>query len=425
MLVDDLNFSLFDFTLSLSAAIDAVSPAIADHQRRVAYIAWSIGKELGLNTEQRGKLFFAGLLHDVGSISLKERLSIIHCDEDASFNNHAELGYLLLRDFGPLSDVATIIRYHHVQWGNGEGGLVDGQTVPIESMILHLADRISVLIDYDQEVLGQAKSIVEKIRDLSGEAFVPECIDAFAEVSRKEFFWLDTSSPNLGLELWRIHDLPFASLDLESLQELTRILSRIIDFRSRFTATHSSGVSATSVALAGLAGFSKKECAMMRVAGDLHDLGKLAVPKEILEKPDKLSMEEFNIVRSHTYYTYSILSHVRDFKTINQWASFHHERLDGSGYPFHLGESDLPLGSRIMAVSDVFTAVSEDRPYREGMSVEKTLSVLSSMAKSHSLDPDVVSLVEGNIQLVNDVRRSAQVGALKQYETFSKLGLLY
>ena len=425
MLIEDFHFSLFDFALSLSAAIDAVSPKVVDHQRRVAYIAWSIGKELGLSTEPRGKLFFAGLLHDVGSTSLKERLGILHFDEDPSFNNHAELGYLLLRDFGVLSDVATIIRYHHVQWSNGKGSFVDGEAVPIESMILHLADRISVLIDYDQEVLGQVKNITEKIRDLSGEAFVPEFVDAFIEVSRKEFFWLDTSSPNLGLELWRIHDLPFASIDIESLHELTRILSRIIDFRSRFTATHSSGVSATSVALARLAGFSEKECTMMEIAGNLHDLGKLAVPKEILEKPDKLSMEELNIMRSHTYHTYSILSHVRDFKTINQWASFHHERLDGSGYPFHIGESDLPLGSRVMAVSDVFTAVSEDRPYREGMSMEKALSVLSSMAKSHSLDPYVVSLVEGNAQSVNDARQSAQLGALKEYETFSKLGLLY
>jgi HD-GYP domain-containing protein (c-di-GMP phosphodiesterase class II) len=425
MLIDDFHFSLFDFALSLSAAIDAVSPMIVDHQRRVAYIAWSISKELGLTIEQRGKLFFASLLHDVGSISLKERLDILHFDEDVSFNRHAELGYLLLRDFEPLSDEARIIRYHHVQWDNGNGHLVNGEAVPAESLILHLADRISVLIDYDHEVLGQVKGITEKIKDLSGKVFVPEFVDAFIRVSRKEFFWLDTSSPNLELELHKIHDLPLVIFDIESIQKLTKILSRIIDFRSRFTATHSSEVSATSVALARLAGFSEKECITMEIAGYLHDLGKLAVPKEILEKPDKLSMEEFNIVRSHTYHTYRILSHMQDFKTINQWASFHHERLDGSGYPFHISEFDFPLGSRIMAVSDVFTAVSEDRPYREGMSIEKALSTIVSMASNHALDPYVVSLLERNVQFADDARKSAQIDARKEYENFSKLGLLY
>lgn len=303
--------------------------------------------------------------------------------------------------------------------------MVNGEAVPAESLILHLADRIAVLIDYDHEVLGQVKSITEKIQSVSGKVFVPEFVDAFIKLSRKEYFWLDTSSPNLELELHKVHDLTLVLFGIESIQQLTKILSRIIDFRSRFTATHSSGVSATSVALARLAGFSGKECITMAIAGDLHDLGKLAVPKEILEKPDKLSMEELNIVRSHTYHTHRILSHMQGFNTISQWASFHHERLDGSGYPFHISEFDLPLGSRIMAVSDVFTAVSEDRPYREGMGIEKALSTIASMANNRSLDPYVVSLLEKNVQFVDDARKSAQIDALKEYETFSKLGLLY
>ena len=85
MLIDDFHLSLFDFALSLSAAIDAVNPMLVDHQKRVAYIAWSIGKELGLNSEQARKPFFASLLHDIGSISLKERLDILHFDEDVSY----------------------------------------------------------------------------------------------------------------------------------------------------------------------------------------------------------------------------------------------------------------------------------------------------------------------------------------------------
>jgi len=93
----------------------------------------------------------------------------------------------------------------------------------------------------------------------------------------------------------------------------------------------------------------------MEIAGYFHDLGKLRVPKEILEKPGKLSTEEFNIIKSHTYHTYRILSHIPNFETINWWASFHHERLNGSGYPFRINAFNFPLGSRIMAIADVFT----------------------------------------------------------------------
>ncbi len=294
MLKEDFRFSLFDFALSLSEAVDAISPALGNHQKRATYIAWDIGKEIGLSIEQRRKLFFAGLLHDIGGLSLKEMLDLLNFDEDSSYNKHAELGYLLFKDFKAISEEANIIRYHHVPWDYGAGREKNGESIPIESHILHLADRISVLIDYKIEVLGQVGGIVEKIKGLSGKVFVPEFVDGFVKLSSREYLWLDVVSSNLDDELNKIHNLPLAFFDIESIRSLTKIFSRIVDFRSSFTATHSSGVSTCAVELAKLAGFSEKECATMKIAGYLHDLGKLAVPKEILEKPAKLSMEEFN-----------------------------------------------------------------------------------------------------------------------------------
>ncbi|MGC8574942.1 MAG: HD-GYP domain-containing protein [Caldisericum sp.] len=163
----------------------------------------------------------------------------------------------------------------------------------------------------------------------------------------------------------------------------------------------------------------------MEIAGYLHDLGKLAVPKEILEKPDKLSTEEFNVVKSHTYYTYRILSCIPNFETINRWASFHHERLDGSGYPFRLSAFDLPLGSRIMAVADVFTALTEDRPYRAGMDVDKALKIIENMSQNNILDVYTVQLLKKNIAKVNEARIYSQTEALREYEKFSQSGVLY
>ena len=125
-----------------------------------------------------------------------------------------------------------------------------------------------------------------------------------------------------------------------------------------------------------LMGFSAWECQLIRVAGNLHDLGKLAVPAEILEKSGQLTDAEYNLIKGHSFYTYHILEAIDELEIITAWAAFHHERLDGSGYPFQISGDQLSLPARIVAVADVFTAITEDRPYRVGMDPDQALSVL-------------------------------------------------
>jgi len=155
----------------------------------------------------------------------------------------------------------------------------------------------------------------------------------------------------------------------------------------------------------------------MRIAGYMHDLGKLAVPVEILDKPAHLNRNEFNVVRHHSFYTYRILEPIAALKTINTWAAFHHERLDGFGYPFHLREKELPLGSQVMAVADVFTALTEDRPYRRGMKRSDTLKVLDDMRADSALNGQIVSLLGKHYEELDAVRMAAQADARTNYLT--------
>jgi len=290
----------------------------------------------------------------------------------------------------------------------------------IVANLLHLADRVDVLIDREREILGQVPAIRERIEQESGRMFSPELVDLFKTISRHESFWLDVVSPYLpsliehGLEGWS------EALSADETLKLAGVLSTIIDFRSRFTATHSAGVASTAAAIAELSGFSPQECRTMKLAGYLHDLGKLAVPAEILEKPGKLTNEEFAVIRSHTYYTYRVLERIGGLQTVNEWASFHHERLNGEGYPFHRSGDSLSLGSRIMAVADVLTAITEDRPYREGMPLEKAMSVLTSMAEGGVLDSAIVELAKENFSEINDKRASAQADALEVFESYAE-----
>jgi HD-GYP domain-containing protein (c-di-GMP phosphodiesterase class II) len=256
------------------------------------------------------------------------------------------------------------------------------------------------------------------VEEQSGKMFMPDLVEAFRNLAAKESFWLDAASPSPESVLPLRLAMPTIELDMKELLHISTLFSHVIDFRSRFTATHSSGVAASAELLARFVGFSERESRMMRIAGYLHDLGKLAVPAEILEKPSELTETEFNVIRSHTFYTYRILEPIADLYEINTWASFHHERLDGSGYPFHHKGQDLPLGSRIMAVADVFTAITEDRPYRKGMPEEKALQVLQQMADGSALDSNIVSLLRLHFDEINSCRMEAQAGSAEEYKKF-------
>ncbi len=414
-MIREPRIALWDLLMCLANATDLVSPAVADHHKRVAYIAYSIGAELGLPNEERDRLAVAGAVHDMGALSVKERLDLLKFEIETP-HRHAEQGYLFLSVFEPLADAASLVRFHHVPWNKGNGTEFAGKSVPIGSHILHLADRVAVLIDKRREILGQVNAIREKITARSGTMFMPKLVDAFMDLATKEFFWLDVVSQSTPSVLKDRAGPAVIELHWDGLLDLTRMFSHIIDFRSRFTTTHSAGVAASAEALAKLAGFSARECKMMKVAGYLHDLGKLAVPTEILEKSSTLTEEEFNVIRAHTFYTYRVLEPIADLELINTWASFHHERLDGNGYPFHLTDHDLSLGSRIMAVADVFTAVTEDRPYRKGMTGDKALHVLQQMAKASALDAGIVSLLQRNFDEVNSIRAAAQAASVEEYQ---------
>ncbi|HBR02080.1 MAG TPA: phosphohydrolase, partial [Ruminiclostridium sp.] len=183
-------------------------------------------------------------------------------------------------------------------------------------------------------------------------------------------------------------------------------------------ARHSAGVAKTSQRLAEMIGFSPLECKMMLIAGYLHDLGKLAISNDVLEKPAKLNEDEFNEIRSHTYYTYQLLDTIPQFETIKTWAAFHHERLNGSGYPFHIKGDSLTLGSRIMAVADIFTAITESRPYRKGMDDQHAIHALKDMVASEAIDGNIVKVLIDHFQEINDIRESAQQQASNRYESF-------
>ncbi len=407
--------SMYDLVISITNLSDMINSCVTDHNRQVAYLAYRISQCFGLSLEQQRDIFLAGLLHDIGAFSTGERMELLH-REPKTVHEHAFIGAAALEHFTQLRNEADIVRYHHVPWNDGKGKEFLGGNVPLASHILHLADRIAVRIDAKSNVIGQIKDICGKIKRESGGLFMPELVDAFMQISNHECVWLDTVYNPLLTILPSMMIFDTMELTLDEVIELTEIFANLIDFRSPFTAKHSLGVAAVAERLAELVGFSENECKMMLVAGNLHDLGKLAVSNEILEKADALGVEEFNQIRSHTFYTYRTLQPIKGFETINTWASLHHERLDGTGYPFHLKAEDIPLGSRVMAVADVFTAITEDRPYRKGMDKAQVLRVIGDMMHNGSLCPYVSNILIDNFNALDALRTAAQDRASQRFQ---------
>ena len=411
------RLKLFDFLSCLSDILDWISPMLNDHHKQVAMIALRMADALELPVAEQNEIVCAGILHDIGAISLAERMETLKF-EYVTGQAHAEMGYHLIKIFEPMRKAAELIRFHHVFWENGKGLVYKDQQVPVGSRILQLADRIALLVDRKQAILSQAEAIKARIAEASGHMFEPQLVDVFMELAEKEYFWLDIVSPLINRQLHENVRLETICLNKTELLSFASLIRRMIDFRSPFTATHSSGVSATAEHIGMLAGMNDFECFELKVAGFLHDLGKLAIPTEILEKPGQLTNDEFNQMRGHTFYTFRALESIEDLAMINQYGSYHHERLDGSGYPFRLEGKYLPLGSRVLAVADVFTALTENRPYRKGMSNEQTILILGKMAENNKLDNDIVELVRKHHEEINQVRIKAQEASRVEYRAF-------
>lgn len=411
------KFELYDFLLCLASAVDLVDPNLHNHHQQVAYLSFRLAQHMGLTANDQRAVMMQGLLHDIGALTLRERITAAENEEGPDINAHAVRSAKLLAQCSHVLPLASGVKYHHISWNHGAGLRFGGHAVPLHSHILHLADRVCIRYGNAGNSLAAVPDIMAAMHEQEDTEFSPTILKAMDELAGKEYIWLELSSPQ-PLQLLPKASQHIGELDLDEVLEVSLLFSHVIDFRSRFTATHSAGVANTAQKLAQLAGMSEDESKMMLIAGYLHDLGKLAIPEMVLEKPGKLNNLEFSIVRSHTFYTFQLLSMIRGFEQINQWASFHHERLNGEGYPFHLKDEQIPLGSRIMAVADVFTAIAEDRPYRSGMSREEIIRVLQSMVESRSLCKSVVNIVVENIDDLIGHCHTMQARATEEYDRF-------
>jgi putative nucleotidyltransferase with HDIG domain len=416
---------------ALSHALDIAEGASPGHAIRSCVIGMRLAEKLELSSDERSDLFYALLLKDAGCSANANRMSVLFATDDQKAKATSKLvdwsnpraAFLwsvrtvapgaslrrrieVLRAIGDEGDVtrkfmearcdrgaeiarmlflsettATAIRSLDEHWdGCGMPDGLRGQQIPLAARILCLAQTVEVF-----HANGGVKAARAVAKRRSGRWFDPALVDAFLRFCGEQEFWAGLEAPDVSA--WEPVDRALAG-DEDRLDRVAEAFARVIDAKSPFTARHSQRVAELADGIAAVLGFDADERRTLRRAGLLHDIGKLAVSNRILDEPDKLTDEEFRAVQTHPVHTLRILERAPCFASLAELAANHHEKLDGSGYPRALTADHLDLAMRVLAVADVYEALTADRPYRGPLSPEEALAIIDRDVP-HKLDADV------------------------------------
>ncbi len=395
----EVNVDLRQAVYALSDALDLVGVNDFYHGKRVGLMAVEMARGMGLDAAYQDELFDTGLLHDCGVSSTAIHQNLVEQMDWSGSQGHCEWGYGLLSRFSHLAHLAPTVLYHHTHWNDLARKRVD-PAIARKANLIFLTDRADALAapHYGPELLLHKDTIRNTLARYSGTMFDPHLVEAFLDISRADAFWLILEPRHIQNFLGEMlhHGLP-RTLSFPELRQMAMLFSHVVDAKSPFTAAHSLGVARLARLLAELDGQDEETRDKLEIAGLMHDLGKLQVPDEILDKPGPLTVSERLIMNRHSFETYQILRRIPGLEDVAAWAAYHHETLDGGGYPYRLSAGGLPRPARLLAVADVFQAMAQNRPYRGSVKPKLILGLLRERARDGQLDPSAVNLVEHNL----------------------------
>ncbi|MEG2929618.1 MAG: HD domain-containing phosphohydrolase [Oscillospiraceae bacterium] len=371
---------------SMSYALDFLEVGlhqnITNHNRRVTVISLNIGKKLGLSDNELVDLYSYSMFHDNGITykiysNIKENGSTIE-----NLSNHCEVGEENLRLFPFIQKRENIILYHHeCEDGSGFFGK-KGEEIPLFSKIIHLSDMTEVW--YRQT--NSKRETLEYIKENRGKTFSKKLCDILFDLGRHTAFWLSLDDVFVKEELLRLVPPNSYNMNMDNFLNVAHMLSNIIDAKSPFTFSHSEGLAEKASAMAVFYGYDPLKHTKFVIAAYLHDIGKLVIPNEIIDKPGKLDEREFDIIKSHTFYTRKILEGIKGLEDICEWASNHHEKLNGMGYPYGMSAESLSLECQLMTCLDIYQALTEKRPYRTPATKNEVMRIFSRMINSGEIN---------------------------------------
>ena len=414
---------LSEVLAALSHALDLTEGQPVGHTLRTCLIGMRLADELGLDAETRSALYYALLLKDAGCSSNAARMAALFGSDDRAVKPRMKLvdwhrrarlalrtastvgmgsslarrvghflaiartpdmtreliqvrcdrGAEIARRLGFPDATADAIRSLDEHWcGLGYPNGLVGEEIPLLARIASVAQVIEV-----HHHRGGVEEALGVARDRRGTWFEPALVDRVMRWRDDDTFWRTVRGPEAVVSVIDAEPADRVRVvDATGLDDVARAFADIIDAKSPYTFHHSTNVAtfAERAALAG--GLPPDEAARLRRAGLLHDIGKLGVSNLILDKPGALTEQERAEVMRHPVHTWEILSRVGAFAHFARTAALHHEKLDGSGYPWRVRGNELDTPARLLAVADMYEALTADRPYRVGMPRVKALGIL-------------------------------------------------
>ena len=312
-------------------------------------------------------------------LAIKAEGEVTRALMQARCDRGADIAHLL----GFEAETAEGIRTLDEHWdGRGQPRNLRGEEIPLLGRILCLAQTAEIFwADAGVEAAW------EVARGRSGGWFDPALVEAFSAVCRDTAFWETLHEGDLAA--WEPPDRVLA-VDEARLDAIAYAFAGVIDAKSPWTYRHSDRACVIVLGLAAALGADDEDLSDLRRAALLHDVGKLAVSNRILDKPGRLTDGEFALIREHPVVTRQILERVPGFGPLAPVAAAHHERLDGSGYPQGLAGDELTMPMRLLAVADVYEALTSERPYRAAMRSEEALAIIRA-GSPHRLDQEAAS----------------------------------
>jgi HD-GYP domain-containing protein (c-di-GMP phosphodiesterase class II) len=432
---------LSDVVSALSVALDLTEGQPMGHSIRSCILGMRIAEELQLPLPERHDLYYALLLKDSGCSSNAARLHQIMGSDDIQAKgevkfedwtkvslsgtrylmrnvlpgapwwrralrmakvglqlkrNNAELigarcerGAEIARKIGLSESVAQAIRALDEHWnGNGYSEGREGKEIPPLAQIMNVSQTLEVFASRS----GPAAAI-KVVTERSGTWFDPEIVRVVRSLGHDDAFWQQVKATNAREFVLAMEPGMAIAATPEGIDSLCEAFAQVIDAKSEYTFRHSVGVKEAAVEIAEGMAHSPQTITMVRRAALLHDIGKLSVSNAILEKPGNLTDAEWKIMKMHPVYTRIILEKISGFQHLAFVAAAHHERLDGKGYPDGLTAADMTLPARIIAVADVFQALTEKRPYRDSLPLDVVLGIIDKDIP-HKLDAECVAVLK-------------------------------
>jgi len=427
---------------ALSFALDLTEGAVPGHALRTCVLGMRIAGHAGLSQAQLSDLYYALLLKDVGCSSNAARMCQIVGGDDRAIKsgvkledwtqpgkpklstlklmwntvlpeanfaeriariakigatqhaNNAEMiglrcdrGASIIRKIGLREDTARAVFSLDEHWnGSGYPERLTGEKIPILARICGVAQHLDVFASE-----ASPERAIAVLMERSGKWFDPDLESIAVSLHRNRTLWnhcLSTvAETEVRAAVLALEPVESVRLGSGEIDRVCEAFSEVVDAKSPFTSRHSRGVADAASMISITLGYSEERIQEIHRAALLHDLGKLRVPNSILDKPGKLTGDEFMVVKEHPALTQEILGRIPAFREMAFIAGAHHEKLDGTGYPNKLGASDLSPEARIIAVADVYAALSEERPYRESLDLSQIAAIMTKDIP-HKLDPE-------------------------------------